>query len=569
MKYLIGALVLLALLFLVWWLVSRGKQRQLEEQRAEAARIRAGAEERTAALQGQEAFARQSSERADLARQEAEERARQAEESAREAQRVEEEAQRHQADLERVRLERDAELRRADELDPDVELADDDPRPLPEDLDDDVRPLDETRVHTPVSAEADAPSPVADSVTPSEVESSEAESSEAEPSERNERGWGTGAAVAGAGAAAAGSAYAGTRGNDSDDASQRLASGVDYSDQESATREWAPVDSGRDADSASDQDRGDRRTEETTMSDEELFGAKAAQGDEPVEDQRGEPVESDLRGADRPEEDARRDGSDGGDAAEMTIINDVEDYASTEPLPADEQSPGVARQSEEPAYEGSRDDLGEEDVTARDDSATDEEPTHEETWEDSTDVDRPAVAGDESAGRHAASSVDGDTTEGDSADAGSTDRDATDANSADADSADGDATHWPDGTDRINTLDDDAATDGSGADNADMDGTATDGSDRGGDESGGDESGDGGWSRRTSAVEEIRDGGFGVGSAAPFEDRAQPLDHPVQAYRDTMTYRVPGANGYDSAEPDVWFYDEDAARRAGFNPSEG
>lgn len=70
-------------------------------------------------------------------------------------------------------------------------------------------------------------------------------------------------------------------------------------------------------------------------------------------------------------------------------------------------------------------------------------------------------------------------------------------------------------------------------------------------------------------MEEIRDGGYGVGSAAPFEDRAQPLDHPVQAYRDTMTYRAPGANGYDSAEPDVWFYDEESARRAGFNPSEG
>ena len=66
----------------------------------------------------------------------------------------------------------------------------------------------------------------------------------------------------------------------------------------------------------------------------------------------------------------------------------------------------------------------------------------------------------------------------------------------------------------------------------------------------------------------IRDGGYGVGSAAPIEDRAQPRDHPVQAYRDTMTYRAPGASGYDSAEPDVWFYDEDSARQAGFGPSQ-
>ena len=69
--------------------------------------------------------------------------------------------------------------------------------------------------------------------------------------------------------------------------------------------------------------------------------------------------------------------------------------------------------------------------------------------------------------------------------------------------------------------------------------------------------------------DELRDGGFGVGSAAPLDDGAQPLDHPVQAYRDTMTYRMPGDPGYDSAEPHVWFYDEDAAQRSGFRRSEG
>lgn len=75
--------------------------------------------------------------------------------------------------------------------------------------------------------------------------------------------------------------------------------------------------------------------------------------------------------------------------------------------------------------------------------------------------------------------------------------------------------------------------------------------------------------RRISSFTELRDGGFGVGSAAPFEDRAQPLDHPVQAYRDTMTFRAPGDSGYDSTEPDVWFYDEGAAERSGFTRSEG
>ena len=75
--------------------------------------------------------------------------------------------------------------------------------------------------------------------------------------------------------------------------------------------------------------------------------------------------------------------------------------------------------------------------------------------------------------------------------------------------------------------------------------------------------------RRVSEFHELRDGGFGVGSAAPLEDGAQPLDHPVQARRDTMTFVLPGDPGYDSAEPDVWFYDEGAAERNGFRRSEG
>jgi hypothetical protein len=31
---------------------------------------------------------------------------------------------------------------------------------------------------------------------------------------------------------------------------------------------------------------------------------------------------------------------------------------------------------------------------------------------------------------------------------------------------------------------------------------------------------------------------------------------------------VPGDAGYDSAEPHVWFYDEDAAQRSGFRRSQ-
>ena len=75
--------------------------------------------------------------------------------------------------------------------------------------------------------------------------------------------------------------------------------------------------------------------------------------------------------------------------------------------------------------------------------------------------------------------------------------------------------------------------------------------------------------RRVSGFDELRDGGFGVGSAAPLHDGAQPLDHPVQADRDSMTYRLPGDAGYDASEPHVWFYDEGAAQRSGFRRSDG
>jgi len=71
--------------------------------------------------------------------------------------------------------------------------------------------------------------------------------------------------------------------------------------------------------------------------------------------------------------------------------------------------------------------------------------------------------------------------------------------------------------------------------------------------------------RRTSSFDEVVDGGFGLGSAAPIGDGAQPLGHAVKARRDGRSFVAPGDAGYDEVEPDVWFYNEDAARRAGFD----
>ena len=36
-----------------------------------------------------------------------------------------------------------------------------------------------------------------------------------------------------------------------------------------------------------------------------------------------------------------------------------------------------------------------------------------------------------------------------------------------------------------------------------------------------------------------------------------------------MTFRLPGDEGYDSSEPDVWFYDQEAAERSGFRRADG
>jgi len=71
--------------------------------------------------------------------------------------------------------------------------------------------------------------------------------------------------------------------------------------------------------------------------------------------------------------------------------------------------------------------------------------------------------------------------------------------------------------------------------------------------------------RRMSSFDEVVDGGFGIGSAAPIADGAQPLGHAVKGRREGTTFLGPDDAGYDDVEPDVWFYNEEAARRAGFH----
>lgn len=73
--------------------------------------------------------------------------------------------------------------------------------------------------------------------------------------------------------------------------------------------------------------------------------------------------------------------------------------------------------------------------------------------------------------------------------------------------------------------------------------------------------------RDVSGLDEVSDGGFGVGSAAPLPDGAMPLGHPVKGFVDTMTYLVPEHAAYSGAVADVWFTDADVAEWAGFDPA--
>jgi hypothetical protein len=74
--------------------------------------------------------------------------------------------------------------------------------------------------------------------------------------------------------------------------------------------------------------------------------------------------------------------------------------------------------------------------------------------------------------------------------------------------------------------------------------------------------------RRVSAIEEVRDGGYSVGSAATLHDGAMPFGHPVKAWEDTKTFVTPEHDLYEEAEPHVWFADAEAAERAGFRPAD-
>ncbi|GAB3587439.1 PRC-barrel domain-containing protein [Calidifontibacter terrae] len=114
----------------------------------------------------------------------------------------------------------------------------------------------------------------------------------------------------------------------------------------------------------------------------------------------------------------------------------------------------------------------------------------------------------------------------------------------------------------------DAQSDGSAVDDWAAEGGSTDGVDRGSADGSADGSTGGATGgRRISGYDEVVDGGYSVGSAAPIHDNAQPLGHGVRAWQDTMSFRD-GDETDGEREPDVWFLDSNAAQNAGFHPAD-
>ena len=679
-------LILLLLLILVAvvvvLVVLRRGSAQRDAQRVEAAGLRADADTMATTVAGQSIFADQATQRAELARVEAEDKAS-------EAARLEAEAAEHRAAAEATQREYEATLRRADDIDPDVKESE-----FPA-VADEVEPAPAVSGSTdaaPAPAASGAPAAAVtgaragDDLPMTRAERREAREAEVASDAGSASVAPSGAAAGTVGSVAAGtSAWTGRTDDESSPESERIASAADFRDD--VTPDAADsVDESQEPDATPTQEPGDATptqepgevysadgtgtesdmsndartdTAEHTPHENGLDAGQAATGaaagaggayaaTRALHEERTDDTDAvrdaadadddttdaarDAAGADRVTTDADRDtataaddtadaadgdedrsepshdlshdvesprGEWGGppqdEPAEMTIV-DPEAYAATEPLMASEQGAPVqpeAVDSEHEVTEGEhglgaddrrartaaeRDGTTERDGTVEHEGTTDRDGTTEHVG---TDEHAPAEAGaavadTDDADRSAADVAQGSTeerfdptpTRDWAADEGELleethDRgDRLEAERADLAQETDDATTATDTTaaDVATASDTTAshdATDATAADDA-SDATAS-----------GESVSTGTEGRRISGFDELRDGGFGVGSAAPLDDGAQPLDHPVAGYRDTMTYRLPGDAGYDSAEPHVWFYDEGAAERSGFRRSEG
>ncbi|MFL6168631.1 MAG: hypothetical protein ACJ711_03070 [Ornithinibacter sp.] len=577
-------LLVLVVVVIVVVVLRRGSARR-DAHRVEAANLRSEAETLAAGLAGQSAFADQAAERAEVARLEAEERAR-------EAARLEAEAAEHRAAVEATQRDYEATMRRADDIDPDVkesqypavtEAADgrtgagathpdagtddrggaaagasawaargDDDRHGGADQhgdndhansddrgDNDRQGGEESeRIASAAGFRDDVPA------EPTEVYAAHDRGSEPDMSDNSstetthpgdDEGLGAGGATVAA-SAGGGGAYAATRAMQHDDDGE----GARTSTDDTTTTTTDDTTGGR--------DRSDTDVTDGTDVD------RAAGTDRPA-------------GGGGESHGAATDGGDGvtrpeGDPAEMTIIGEPEAYATTEPVMASEQTAPI---SPEQADAGVPPRTGDADAS-RESGSSDERNDIAASADHAPAEAGAAVAETDGTDRSAADVAEQPTQErydptptrdwaadeGELLEENSDRGDRLEAERNELAHEDGDANRP-------------TATDQGDLGTASGDGTA---SGRAGTTAPGDAGTPASAARRVSAFEEIRDGGFGVGSAAPLDGGAQPLDHPVQGYRD-MTYRAPGDRGYDAGEPDVWFYDEGAAQRSGFRRADG
>ena len=600
-------LLILVAVVLVVVLLRRGSA-QRDAQRVEAAGLRSEADTLAVTMTGQTAFAEQAAERAEVARAEAERKAA-------EAARLEAEAAERRAAAEATQRDYETTMRRADDVDPDVKESTFAPVEPAEAAAEPAPAVSGSTDAAPAPTTVGAPTP-ADGDEPLMTRAERREAREAELAGGLAPSAAAAVPAAGAaGAAAAGAAAWGARDDeDAGSSSERIASAADFrddvgdvpGDQDEPAEVYPAADSGTGTDMSDDArtDTAEHTHAEHTHDDGLGAGGAAAaatagaggayaatRGDDADDSgQRTDRVD-DTDGTSEKAHDLSRDvesprgewgGPPQGEPADLTVIGEPEAYAATEPVMASDQTPPV---TPEP--------VGTHDETPGDEAADESGDDHPATSESSDDH----VAASESSDDHAPAEAGAAVAETDDTDRSAADvaeepveerYDPTPTRDWAADEGElleethdrgerleaertelaqqeGAATVADDSTGGDDATGATASDDATGARHDDVASQDTASEDTASDEPATEERA----GRRISDFHELRDGGFGVGSAAPLDDGAQPLDHPVQGYRDTMTYRVPGDAGYDSAEPHVWFYDEGAAERSGFRRSEG
>ena len=532
-QLLILLLVIVVALVLVWLLVRRSSARK-EEARVEAAGLRAEAEQVASTMAGQQAFAQQAEERAAVARAEAE--------------RLADAAGEHRAAAEATRTDYESMLARADEVDPDVSSSE---VASSGDTDEDRRPMTraearQMREEAERTAWAGSPSaPVPGAAGAAVLGASTWSDPEPEPEPE---------------AAAE---------DEPRDAEPVVADEPVVTEEPVVVEETVVVTEVVDEEPQAGEPGSHDPVE---AAEDDLVTADEPAAD-PVDEERSARIAAaaDYRDDDAPEDTSTEDvwsepevGTEG-DMDESTGEDEARSAATDAQTPTNEWGGPHDAGAEQPAEEEAAPVTGSEPSVEESDDPFD--PTPERDWaadegallaenaergdelaEERAAMDRQAAeAGMEPVHPESAEPLEVEEAEEES---GPADTDEPEGSEEPADEPEEAASEASEPVESQDDAPEEAATEVSEPVEAEEQEPA-------------------GAARRVSEFHEIRDGGFGMGSAAPIDDGAQPLDHPVQAYRDTMTYRLPEDPGYDEASADVWFYDAGAAERSGFHRSEG